>query len=98
MGCKSISSFPTRSSFVEKSDILIGMPIDEFVSLYGEPYKKSFFYAEDSAFHQKLYYKEQIYNRVFYTINSIFEFRESKLIYQNQEMEKRLYDNCDCSN
>jgi len=95
-GCHSLSSVPSQSHFVKENKVVIGMPENEFISLYGEPYKKSFFYDSDSIFHEKLYYKEQIFNHIYYTINSVFEFKGSKLISQNQESEKKLYDNCNC--
>ena len=97
IGCKSVSSFPNRSYFVSDNKIVIGMSVSEFISFYGEPYKKNFFFDADSVFNEKLYYKEQIYNRVFYTIISAFEFRNSKLISQNQEPEKKLHDDCNCN-
>lgn len=97
-GCKSISHIANQSRFITGGEISVGISVSEFLSSYGEPQMRSFFYDSDSIFHEKLEYKELVYdNHIFYTVNSVFEFQGHKLVSQQQEAKERHTGNCNCN-
>ena len=96
-----ITKDDTKSMFVTSDKVKSGMNKTELISIFGKPYKSSFFYDKDKILHEDLYYKEQLYIKTWYTINTIFHFENSKLISQEQGDENRTYSdsnnsNCNC--
>ncbi|WP_321436731.1 hypothetical protein [uncultured Bacteroides sp.] len=87
----------TKSMFVTSDKVKPGMNKAELISIFGKPYKSSFFYDKDKILHEDLYYKEQLYIKGWYMINTIFHFENSKLISQEQGNEESTYDtSCSC--
>ena len=98
--CLVITSCST-TAFIKKSQFnanleSIGMSKTNFILKYGEPYKMSFYYDKNNTLYEELYYKEQIFNTVYFTINTVVVFKDSLLISQGQKDEKRLYSTCNC--
>lgn len=93
----SCSTTKTKSIFVD-NNIKRGLNINEFISLYEKPYKKSFYLDEDNNLHETLYYKEEVYKGQWYIVTTVFQFKNSILISQEQLDEERKYlDNCKCN-
>jgi len=82
----------TKSMFVTSDKVKPGMSKAELISIFGKPYKSSFFYDKDKILHEDLYYKEQLYIKTWYMINTIFHFENSKLASQEQGNEELTYD------
>ena len=88
----------TKSMFVTSDKVKLGMNKAELISIFGMPYKSSFFYDKDKILHEDLYYKEQLYIKGWYMINTIFHFENSKLVSQEQGNEESTYNSsCSCS-
>ena len=87
----------TKSMFVISDKVKPGMNKAELISIFGKPYKSSFFYDKDKILHDDLYYKEQLYIKGWYTINTIFHFENSKLVSQEQGNEDSTFNTgCSC--
>ncbi len=87
----------TKSMFVTSDKVKLGMNKAELISIFGKPYKSSFFYDKDKILHEDLYYKEQLYIKGWYMINTIFHFENSKLVSQEQGNEESTYNSsCSC--
>lgn len=87
----------TKSMFVTSDKVKFGMNKAELISIFGKPYKSSFFYDKDKILHEDLYYKEQLYIKGWYMINTIFHFENSKLVSQEQGNEESTYNSsCSC--
>jgi hypothetical protein len=87
----------TKSMFVISDKVKPGMSKAELISIFGKPYKSSFFYDKDKILHEDLYYKEQLYIKGWYMINTTFHFEDSKLISEEQGNEESMYNTgCNC--
>ena len=82
---------PAASRFVEHSPQL-GINKESFIGTYGNPYRQNVFYDEEGAFCEELIYREliQLGETTFSlgeprAINSVFLFRDGKLVSQIQE-------------
>lgn len=82
---------PYASRFVTDPPGL-GMDKDQFVGIYGAPFRQNVFYDEDNAYCEELIYREKIdHGGTTFTqgeeraINSIFLFKNGKLVSQFQE-------------
>ena len=82
---------PFSSRFVDVAPEL-GMSKEKFLSIYGTPLRQNIFYDEDNTYCEELIYRERIeYDARWYSrgeeraINSIFLFRQGKLVSQFQE-------------
>jgi hypothetical protein len=92
-----VSKDYTKSMFVISDKVKPGMSKTDFISIFGKPYKSSFFYDKNKILHEDLYYKEQLYIETTYMVNTIFHFENSVLISQEQGDENRTYSECNCS-
>lgn len=87
----------TKSMFVVSDKVKPGMSKAELISIFGKPYKTSFFYDKDKILHEDLFYKEELYIKKWYMINTIFHFENSTLVSQEQGNEELPYDSsCNC--
>lgn len=82
---------PYSSRFVDNAPQL-GMAKPDFVAIYGSPFRQNVFYDENNAYCEELIYREEIEHRggTFVqgeprALNSIFLFRNGKLVSQFQE-------------
>lgn len=89
ISCGSI--FPTTSRFVAQTPH-IGMDKETFVATYGAPFRQNVYYDDNNAYCEELLYRERIeHGATTYAsgelrvVNSIFLFREGKLVSQFQE-------------
>lgn len=86
-----IASTSYQSRFNDSS-VWYGMNKKQFIAQFGEPFKKSFSKDEHNILHETLYYKEQLYLNRWYTVNTIFHFKDDVLISQEQGKEELLYE------
>jgi hypothetical protein len=80
-----------RESKFSSSYINPGMTKGEIISKYGKPYKESSSIDSNNTLHEKLYYKEQLYMKRWYEVNSILNFENSVFKSLEQGKEQPLY-------
>jgi hypothetical protein len=75
-----------RSSSFTTDVIKPGASKQEVITRYGKPYKQGF--SEDGT--EILYYKEHIYRKVWYEVNTEMHFKNGALVSMEQGEEKRM--------
>lgn len=94
-----VPSDDTKSMFVTSEKIKPGMSKSEVISIFGKPYKSSFYYDKEKQLHEALYYKEHLFIKLWYTVNTIFHFENGILVSQEQGAECPTFESgCSCKN
>ena len=91
MGCASLKS----KSIFTSDNIKLGITKTEIIDKYGKPYKESFSYDDNKVLQEELCYKEELYIKGWYVINTVFHFENSRLVSQKQE-ERAFGKDCSC--
>jgi hypothetical protein len=81
-----------RQSRFTTNQIQPGMTKEAVIARFGKPYKESSSMDRRKIFHEKLYYKEQVYLGRWYEVNSILHFENSVFKSLEQGDEQVLYN------
>ena len=79
-----------RQSKFTSDEVKLGMTKEAVVALHGKPYKESSSTDKNNTLHENLYYKEHLWLKRWYEVNSILHFENSVFKSLEQGKEQLL--------